>query len=177
MKNLRAIAALALLTAATSSFACDEQCKQDQLNPNDQTNFPSYLSKRYCSELKLDFMTKDMQSMQSYSRDHFGTQYKGPIKNMVSFIDQRENWLKECDDYLHIKHGEHIFTDQETNTKIFTSIDSVRNELKAIIDGKTYSEFTGEDTKTVVGSKFEGLFQLVDNHKNLMYLRGKYVYK
>lgn len=166
-----------LLLTAQAASACDESCKREQAQAKLETEFPGYLTWKYCDGLKHDFMTVDMNSLQSYSSKHFNTKYKGPIKNIIKLIDQREEWLKECDSYLSATREDRIFYDEKTTASVFSQMTNIRKELQAVLEGVRYSSFQGDETKEIVGEKFETLFVVIDNHKNLMHLKGKYVYK
>lgn len=169
------LACISSLSAYVS--ACDENCKREQATAKTGTAFPSYLTWEYCDGLKHDFMTTDVNNLQAYSSKHFNTKYKGPIKNIIKLIDQRKDWLQECDKYVTATRGERIFYDNATTKSIFDKLDSAKKELVDVLNGVRYSSFEGDETKKIVGERFETLFVAIDDHKNLMHLKGKYVYK
>ena len=173
--NLILVSALLLPTGG--ALACDESCQRDQVKAKHNIEFPSHLSWKYCEGLRQDFISIDMRSLQSYGSSHFDTRYKGPIKNIVQLIDQRQTWLSECDQYMSLTTGDHIFNDEKTTKAIFANMDEVKKELQGIINGVRYSSATGDETQKIVREKFDHLYQIVDNHNNLMHLRGKYVYQ
>lgn len=177
MKLFNLVLALGLLIAANAAFSCDESCKREQAELKLGQSFPSYLSWQYCDGLKHDFMTIDMNSLQSYSTKHFNTKYKGPIKNIIHLVDQRKEWLSECDSYVTATRSERIFYDDKTTAAVFAQMDTIRKELSDVLNGVRYSSAIGDETKEIVGEKFEALFVSIDNHKNLMHLKGKYVYQ
>ncbi|WP_370978160.1 hypothetical protein [Agaribacterium sp. ZY112] len=178
MKKLTKLLALGLFSTVTAtSYACDESCMREQVKSEKNIEFPSYLTWEYCEGLRHDFITTDMQNLQSYSTTRFNTRYKGPIKNIVQLIDQRKDWLGECDTYFSATKDQRIFNDKKTTDAIFKQMDNVKEELVDVINGARYSSENGDETVAVVGEKFEALFQLVDNHNNLMHLRGSYVYQ
>jgi len=169
---------LALISSITfSAHACDETCKREQVLANTGAEFPSYLTWGYCDGLKHDFMSVDVNSLQSYSTKHFNTKYKGPIKNIIRLIDQRKEWLQECDGYVTATRGERIFYDDKTTKSIFEKMDRAKKELTDVLGGVRYSSFEGDETHKIVSEHFETLFVAIDDHKNLMHLKGKYVYK
>ncbi|WP_096084417.1 hypothetical protein [Agaribacterium haliotis] len=175
------IKSLVVLSVFFTCFAqaqpCDESCKRDQLKNQQNLDFPGYLSWKYCEGLRNDFMTIDMRSLQSYSSKHFDTRYKGPIKNIVKMLDQRQDWLGECDNYMKLTKKERIFKDKKSTEAIFAKMGSVKKELEAVINGARYSSENGDETGVIINEKFEALFTAVDDHNNLMNLRGRYVYQ
>ena len=166
-----------LFFGTNTAFACDEACQRETAETQHSVTFPSYLTWEYCDSLKIDFMTIDVRSLESYSTKHFDTKYKGPIKNTIKFLDQRKEWLQECDNYLSLTHRDRIFYDDATTQVVFNQIDKVKKELTSILGGVTYSSSSGDETKLIVSEKFDTLFRSIDDHKNLMHLKGKYVYK
>jgi len=177
MKLLNLVSALGLVLVANIASACDESCKREQAEAKLGKKFPSYLSLQYCDGLKRDFMNIDMTSLQSYSSKHFNTKFSGPIRNIIELIDQREEWLGECDEYVTATRSERIFYDQKTTAAVFDQMAIIRKELKDVLGGVRYTSATGDETKEIVAEKFEALFVAIDNHKNLMHLKGKYVYQ
>jgi hypothetical protein len=173
------VKALTILTVflSLSTQACDESCKRAEAEETHRVSFPGYLSWNYCDGLVRDFFSYDMDSLKNYSSKHFDTQYKGPIKNIVNLIGQRKDWLGECDDYISKTRSERVFYDNKTTAAIFKKMDIVKNELNGVIKGVRYSSPSGDETKKIVSEKFEDLFQAVDDHKNLMHLKGKFVYQ
>ncbi len=177
MKFSNLIVIASFILAAQGTYACDESCKREQAETKLSKQFPSYLTWSYCDGLKHDFMTVDINSLQSYSTKHFNTTYKGPIKNIIKVIDQRQEWLSECDTYTTATRDERIFYDKKTTDAVFAQMDAIKKELNDVLEGVRYSSGSGDETTKIVQERFESLFVSVDNHKNLMHLKGKYVYK
>lgn len=173
----RFIIATLFLLLCNSAFACDEACKKAEAEAKQQSKFLSFLSWKYCDQLKYDFMTTDIESLMSYGSTHFQAKFKGPIKNIVSMIEQRESWLAECDDYLSKTRDERIFYDTATTQDVFNKMTRVKKELNAVLDGVSYSSSQGDETQKIVRERFETLYDTVDTHKNLMHLKGKLVYQ
>ncbi len=173
----RFIIAILLCFYLAPSNACDETCKKAQAEAKFNTKFPRFLTWKYCDRLKYDFMTVDIESLISYGSKHFQTKFKGPIKNIITMIEQRETWLSECDDYVSKTREERVFYDTKTTDNIFGKMANVKKELKAVLSGVTYSSIQGDETQKIVQEKFEALYDTVDTHKNLMHLKGKLVYK
>jgi len=155
----RFIIAILLCFYLAPSNACDETCKKAQAEAKFNTKFPRFLTWKYCDRLKYDFMTVDIESLISYGSKHFQTKFKGPIKNIITMIEQR------------------VFYDTKTTDNIFGKMANVKKELKAVLSGVTYSSIQGDETQKIVQEKFEALYDTVDTHKNLMHLKGKLVYK
>jgi len=170
---------LTILTVflSLSVNASDEQTKREQAQQKHGVSFPSYLTWNYCDTLVRDFFGYDMDSLKSYSTKHFDTKYKGPIRNIVTMIEQRKDWLGECDNYISKTRNERIFYDNQTTASIFAKMDRIKKELTGVMQGVRYSSPQGDETKKVVGERFEELFSTVDDHKNLMHLKGKFVYQ
>lgn len=177
MKLIYLVGIASFILATQTTHACDESCKREQAEQKLQTEFPSYLTWKYCDGLKRDFMTIDINSLEKYSSKHFDTKYKGPIKNIIQLVEQRKEWLSECDGYLSATREERVFYDDKTTEIVFAQMDRIKQELVDVLDGVRYSSSTGDETKKIVGEQFEALFVSIDNHRNLMHLKGKYVYK
>lgn len=162
MKKLLAIIAIGL-TSSVGAFAED--------------SFPSYLTEKYCNDIKLDFMTSSIKSLQHYKDKQLASRHRGGMRNIQRFLQQRQDWLQECDGYLSAT-SEHkrLFRNEATTDTIFAAIDSVSTELGSLIAGVTYTE-DPSGTSTVVEEKFDQLFQLVEEHQTLLLLRGQVVYR
>src|SRR5690606_29216813 len=95
--------------------------------------------------------------------------------NIQSFVQQRKEWLMECDKYMDVTQRGRIFKDEATTTKIFTAMDAVYSELDSLIRGATYTVDTSSGENLIIGTKFDQLFKLVDDHKTLMMMKGQFV--
>jgi len=162
MKKLLAVLVLGL-TSSVGVFA--------------EGDFPSYLTEKYCNDIKLDFMTSSIKSLQHYKDKQLASRHRGGMRNIQRFLQQRQDWLQECDGYLSAT-SEHkrLFRNEDTTDTIFAAIDSVSTELGSLIAGVTYTE-DPSGNNTVVEEKFDKLFQLVDKHQELLLLRGQVVYR
>lgn len=178
---MKAIAALlAIACAALSStvtFACDEQCLRETAEKKHEVEFPSYLSWSYCDDIRMDFMTSSIRSLENYKSSHFDMRYKGGMRNIVKFIEQRQEWLKECDQYLTYTGKDRIFDDEATTERLFSAMDRVKKELTDLANGVVYSAAMGQQPDTIIHDRFDELFTIVDDHKTLMHLKGKYVFR
>lgn len=175
MKTIKRMTSIALVAAAflaSGAYACDEQCMREEAQTKHNVKFPGYLTFKYCEGIAMDFMTSTMKSLQNYRDNHLESKYKGPLKNTKAYLAQREDWLKECDDYLVKTKNIRIFNDEKTTKQIFATIDSVEEELNALINGVTYS---ADNQYVVISDRFDTLFKQVEDHKHLMHLKGRYV--
>ncbi len=155
-----------------AAWACDEQCQRQQAEAAGN-KFPSYLSWSYCEDLKLDFMTREVKSLQKYREQQLPALHPGGMNNTRKFLKQRQEWLQECESYItQTGHG-HLFENATTTTAIFSSIDAVQRELSSLVGGVTY----GQNRATVAGDKFDQFFKLIDTHQTHMLLKGQVVYR
>ncbi len=177
MKRLASIITLlASVVLMSNAYGCDEQCMRDQAESLGKT-FPSYLTWAYCDDLRMEFMTSTMRSLEKYKDQNLTPKFKGPLKNTKTFIEQRKEWLGECDSYLSATKNKRIFEDDKSTEEIFDAMDAVTTELDELIAGVHYDASSGEDPSAVTKDKFNSLFKTVDDHKTLMHLKGKYVFR
>lgn len=178
MKAIATITAIACaLLFSTVTYACDEACLKEAAEKKHNIEFPGYLSWDYCNDLRMDFMTRGIRSLENYQANHLNLRYKGGMRNIAKFIEQRQSWIKECDQYLTYTGKNPIFEDKETTKKMFAAMDRVQKELNALAKGVTYSTSLNEEPDAVINARFNKLFTLVENHKALMHLQGKYVFR
>lgn len=142
-----------------------------------EQTFPSYLSTQYCADLKHSFMTSAVKSLQRYKDQQLATRHRGGMYNIRTFVQQREEWLQECDGYLQATHHQRLFKDAKTTDGIFNAMTSVSQELQSLIAGVSYTVEPGGDVTDVAAQKFEHLFKLVDDHQTRMLMRGQVVYR
>lgn len=176
MKKLLIAIGLFGLFTAPLTFACDEMCLKEKAVAKSGEEFPSYLSWKYCEGIKGDFMTSSMKSLQSYTNTHLDVRRKRGMRNTENYLEQRADWLSECDNYIAATGKGRIFKDDKTTDNILAAIHAVSAELSSLVKGVTYANQEEPDTK-VASEKFTELFTLVDNHKNLLLLKGQYVYR
>lgn len=139
------------------------------------TQFPSYLNPDYCQQLAAEFMTSSVSSLQKYRDAQLPKLHRGGMNNIRKFINQRQNWLLECDQYLSTTKNSRIFKDESTTEEIFDAMNSVTDELESLISGVSYSVDAGREQSSVAEEKFDHLLLLVDNHKTRLQLRGQLV--
>ena len=169
-KIILAVGLLGLFTAPLA-LACDEACQREKATTKTGKEFPSYLTWKYCEGIAGEFMTSTMKSLQSYTEQHLDTTRRRGMRNTQSYLEQRKDWLTECDDYLAATQKGRIFKDAKTTDNIMNAIDGVTTELGSLLSGVTYANESGDDTQVAQG-KFNELFTLVDNHKNLLLMKG-----
>ncbi|GAB3100897.1 hypothetical protein G8770_16420 [Aestuariicella hydrocarbonica] len=139
--------------------------------------FPSYLSEKYCQGIKLDFMTSSIKSLQRYRDKQLTSQHRGGMNNIRKFLEQRQDWMLECDQYLSKTGKQRLFLDKKTTESVFSAIDSVASELNSLVNGVTYSVENGGSPTDVAAEKFDQLFKLVDNHQTMLLMKGQVVYR
>ena len=179
MKILASLAVVTISFLAQPSLACDgeqyEQCMREKAEEKLNKKFPKYLSWKECQNVTDNFMTNVMESMQNFRSREIDTRYKGPLKNVRAELDKQKAWLDECDVYIQATKNKRVFGDQETTLAIYTAMQVLNDELGALIDGATYTHYVGEEPNYIMNEKFDLLFQVVDNHKTLLQLKGQYV--
>lgn len=175
MKKLAITFSLLLSVLSQTAIACDEECLRDKAQATHDVTFPKYLTWKYCEGIARDFITSSMRSLDNYRENHFDTKYKGPLKNTRSYLEARKDWLLECDNYMKLTKNVRVFNDDDTTEKIFASIDQLNNEFTALINGATYSN--EDDAKAVMDENVDELLQIVDDHKTMMHLKGRYVFR
>lgn len=171
MKKIILALGLVGLFAAPVTLACDEACQREKAEKNTGQDYPSYLTWKYCEGIAGEFMTSTMKSLHSYTEQHLDVKRRRGMRNTKTFLEQRKDWLSECDSYMAATGKGRIFRDDKTTKSIFAAIDSVNAELDSLLNGVTYANEEGDDTQ-VAATKFDELFTLVDNHKNLLLMKG-----
>ncbi len=177
MKIIASIIAAVATLLVSSAYGCDEECRKLKAQEANNMTFSSYVSWQYCDDVRMDFMTTAMRSLENYQTKHFNTKYKGGMRNTKNFLEQRKEWLQECDTYLRLTDKGRIFDDEKTTKEVFAKMDAVTKELDALLSGVTYTSSFGQDASAVVGDKFQALFKVVDDHKTLMHMKGRYVFR
>ena len=177
MKAIAAIIAIACATLSPMIYACDEECRKEAAEKEHKVDFPDYLTTKYCDDIRMDFMTSAVRSLENYQTNHLDIRYKGGMRNIINYIEQRKDWLAECDQYLTYIGEGRIFEDEATTEQIFASMDRVEKELTDLSNGVVYTTSINQDPTDVINARFDEFFQVVEDHKTLMYLQGKYVFR
>jgi len=174
MKNTLGL--LALLVLAFPAFGCDEECQKEKASAANNVEFPGYLSWKFCEDTKLSFMEGDIPSLENYRNTRLNVEHKRRMTNIKSFVEQRKEWLSECDSYMDLTQHGRIFADKETTEQVFAAMDAVTHELGAALSGVTYvAEGVEQGEDVIIGSKFDSLFKLIDNHRTKMMLKSQFV--
>jgi len=175
MKKLATICTFLLVVVASAAYGCDEQCLKEKAETKNNVTFPGYLTWKHCDDTRMDFMTSSMSSLDNYRSKHFNTRYKGGMRNIKNYIVQRKEWLKECDSYLYMTGKGRVFENTKTTRQVFRAMDAVIKELDDLLAGITYSSSAGEESQAIIDERFDRLLKVVDDHKTLMHLKGRYV--
>jgi len=161
-----------LLLGAHSAFACDETCLREQAMATHKVKFPGYLDSQYCRTTSIDFLISARKSLQHYHDERLNTAHRGGIRNIRNFLEQRREWLAECDNYLKLTNQGRVFRSKESSEQIFSSITSLSEEL-ARLTGIPAS--ASEDAMTlteIARQRFDQMFRHLDNHRTDLQLRG-----
>lgn len=173
MKKILFVLGLVGVFSAQAGFACDEQCLRQKAEQAKGIEYPGYLSWKYCEGIRNEFMTSSMKSLQNYADSRLNINYRKSMRNIQHYLEQRKDWLNECDSYMQATHRGRIFNDKNTTQGIFAAIDEVEQELASLLSGVTYA---GQDSDTAVAAqKFDQLFTRVENHKNRLLLKGQMI--
>jgi hypothetical protein len=101
------------------------------------------------------------------------TGHRGGIRNIRNFIEQRKEWLMECDTYLDLTKQGRVFRNKATTDNILTAINSLSTELNTLVyRPKNAAEDTLQVTE-LAGQKFDLMFKLLDAHRTDLQLRGQ----
>lgn len=164
---------LHLVLIAPLAFACNETCMRDKAMAEHNVKFPEYLDSKYCKTTTVDFLVNSRKSLQKYRDERLGTGHRGGIRNIRNFIEQRKEWLQECDNYLGLTKQGRVFRTEATTDSIFSAMTSLSAELNSLVfRPKNAAEDTVQITE-LAGQKFELMFKLMDDHRTDLQLRGQ----
>ncbi|HEY7885711.1 MAG TPA: hypothetical protein VIC08_12280 [Cellvibrionaceae bacterium] len=168
------IAFFALVVWSAQSLACDETCKREKAMQEHGVSFPGYLNADFCKTTSNDFLLRDIKDLEKYRSDHLLSGHKGGMNNIRKLLEQRKEWLIECDEYLRLTGQGRVFRNEETTEVIFTAIDRVTGQLNGMI-------YNGDRSVTVTSGidvaeqRFDTLFNELEKHKTDLQLRGQLV--
>ena len=171
---MKMLITLLLLAASLSAVACDEDCKRTKAEQEHNVNLPGYLNASYCQDTTVNFLLRARKSLEQYRQDKLKTGHKGGMRNIRNYLQQRKQWLMECDNYLLLTDQGRVFKDQETTEKIFATTDRVIEELEQLMrtgGGIHVSSQLAE----IAGQRLDSLFAAVDNHRTELQLKGQLV--
>lgn len=169
----RFIFVLLLTSLAPAAFACDETCMRDKAMAENNVNFPSYLESKYCKTTSVDFLVGARKSLQKYFDNRLDSAHRGGIRNIRNFIEQRKEWLLECDNYLTLTGQGRIFRTKETTDEIFGVMAVLSNELERLVRLPRIPNEDGFELTAGARQSFQQLFVLVDAHRTDLQLRGQ----
>lgn len=156
------------------ALACDEQCKREAAMEEHDVKFSSYLTANYCTDTSVDFLLRARSSLEQYRDGRLETGHKGGMRNIRNFLQQRKQWLEECDEYLMLTGQGRVFRNEETTQQIFSSIDAVSAELERLI-GSGSGIHVSVSQIGGAAQRFDHLFMVVDHHRTELQLRGQLV--
>lgn len=163
-----------LFFACAPALACDETCKREAAMSEHGVEFPSYLTANYCQDTSVDFLLKARDSLQSYKEENLPTGHKGGMQNISRFLQQRKQWLAECDNYLKLTDQGRVFRDEQTTQQIINAIDAVSEELNKLIN--IGSALRLDESQVVSADQsLDLLFDAIDSHRTDLQLRGQLV--
>ncbi|MDQ2075317.1 hypothetical protein [Marinimicrobium sp. ABcell2] len=156
------------------AFACDETCKREAAMQEHGVRFSSYLTASYCRDTSVDFLLRARDSLANYKANNLPTGHKGGMRNIRNFLQQRKQWLAECDEYLRLTGQGRVFRDEATTQQILEAIDAVSNELERLMGSGSgvrvpQSQVAGAD------QRLDLLFTAIDHHRTELQLRGQLV--
>lgn len=171
MKQILVLTLLSLLSVGASA-ACDEDCKREEAMKEYNVAFPSYLNAKFCATTSIDFLIRDIKSLQRYRDKQLPGGHKGGMNNIRKLLEKRKDWLTECDDYLRMTKQGRVFDNETTTNSIFTSMDNVTKELNALIYNGNSNVIVSSGID-IAEQHFDHLFQVMDQHKTDLQLRGR----
>ncbi|WP_049723778.1 hypothetical protein [Gilvimarinus polysaccharolyticus] len=175
MKNLLFPMILMFLALASSQVnACDEECKRKQAMEQHNVEFPSYMTAKFCETTSVDFLLRDYASLQKYRTERLPTGHKGGMNNIRKMLDQRKEWLVECDDYLRLTGQGRVFYNAETTKTVFDAMDKVTKELNALVYNGS-QEVIVTNGIDIIEQDFDKMLSEMDQHKTNLQLRGQLV--
>ncbi|WP_193165379.1 hypothetical protein [Microbulbifer hainanensis] len=136
---------------------------------------PSYLSPKYCESVAEQFVDSGMRSLGKYVNENFNPEFKGGIRNTVDFLNQRSDWLSECDDYLADTSKDRIFYSPKLTKKIFSAITELSRELQHVREGVEYPDDAGNNNPTpFIKQRYDTLAKLVDQYHTRMLMKKQF---
>lgn len=171
MKKLKTLLVCVFLLPALA-WACDEECRRDKAMAEHNVTFPSYLNASYCKTTSVDFLIGARRSLQSYYDERLNSAHRGGARNIRNFLEQRKEWLQECDKYLSLTQQGRVFRTKDTSDTIFAAMTSLSSELEQLIGIRRTANEDGLELTTDVRARFDELFKLIDSHRTDLQLRG-----
>ncbi|WGL17383.1 hypothetical protein PVT68_03575 [Microbulbifer bruguierae] len=136
---------------------------------------PSYLSQSYCDSVVEQFVESGMRSLGKYINDNFSLEYKGGIRNTVNFLNQRSEWLSECNDFLRDTSSSYVFYNEENTKDIFDAINALAKELQLVREGVEYPDESGNNNPhPFIKGRFDTLAKLMDQHHTRILMKKQF---
>lgn len=151
--------------------ACDKNCQQAK----QEASFPKYVNQNYCRDLRDEFLSSTLRGVDTFIHNKLNIKYKGSIRNTRNYLSQNLEWVKECDAYTQINSGKRIFHDTSTTEKIYAMTQTVIKGFDSLLAGVIQVDENGEHN-TIIKSDFNLLKSTVENHRDLMHVRGTYAF-
>jgi len=175
MKNLLLPLVMLLLASASIQVnACDEDCKREQAMEQHNVVFPSYLNAKFCQTTSVDFLLRDYASLEKYRTERLPTGHKGGMNNIRKMLDQRKEWLTECDNYLRLTDQGRVFYNDETTKIVFAAIDKVSTELNSLVYNGS-QEVIVSNGLDGAEYNFDNMLKVIEQHRTNLQLRGQLV--
>ncbi|MFL0796450.1 MAG: hypothetical protein K6L73_03040 [Cellvibrionaceae bacterium] len=133
-----------------------------------KAEFPAYLSKSYCNDLKKEFMVRVIPSLKNYSTERFSRDKRASLRNTKKYLDKNIDWLEECTDFMSKTEGDWLFKDKKTTKMIFASAKDVSREMGFALDGVLFFDDIDPVTR-----EFDELFEVTDTQTTMMQLNGE----
>ncbi|WP_250463997.1 hypothetical protein [Microbulbifer litoralis] len=136
---------------------------------------PSYLTPKYCRSVVEQFVNSGMRSLDTYVNENFDPRYRGGIRNTINFLEQRESWLSECNDYLLDTSQGSIFHSEQLTQDIFSAMNQLATELQHVREGVEYPDGAGNDNPApFIKRRYQTLAELVDQHHTHMLMQKQF---
>lgn len=154
------------------AFACNDACKRAKAEADNNIKFASHLTAIYCASTTKGFMLQEIKLLQSYREKQLPTAHRGGAKNIRHFVNQRKEWLAECDKYLELTGQGRAFHDKETTDKIMSTMGNIADELKKVMMRPKNPAENLDTVITPASTQFDLLFEQLEAHKLLMQRKG-----
>ncbi|MCW8128285.1 hypothetical protein [Microbulbifer halophilus] len=143
--------------------------------PGHAKSHPSYLTPKYCESVVEQFVDAGMRSLDTYVNEHFDPRFGGGIRNTINFLEQREGWLSECNDYLLDTNQGSIFYSEKLTREIFIAMNELATELQHVREGVEYPDSAGNNNPApFIKRHFQDLAELVDQHHTHILMKKQF---
>jgi|GEM_PF-3370767 len=175
MKSLICFAMLnALIVISAPSFSCDKAC-QNTKEAQENRVFPRYVTPSYCRDVRDDFLSSTLRSVDIFVNKKINTKYKGSIRNTRNYLSQHLSWVKECDDFLKTVKSKRIFHSDKSTEEIYSLTNTVISHFDDLLKGIVEVDVNGQENISLK-IDFKRLSSTVETHRDFMHLRGTYAF-